>query len=56
MFQRIGLPNLVLIDAMVCQIFVKQKCDGITQARNHGLTDGRHSYSPPFCFANGGGQ
>ena len=31
MSQRKCLPNLVLIDAMVCQILLKRKCDGRTE-------------------------
>ena len=53
MSQRICLPNLVLIDATLCQILLKQKCDGRTEARKdgrkHGRTDGGYSYGPPFC-------
>ena len=36
MSQRICLPNLVLIDGTVCQILVKQKCDGRTEGRKDG--------------------
>ena len=31
MSQTICLPNLVLIDATVCQILLKEKCDGRTE-------------------------
>ena len=57
-FSWVSNKNVTFIcpkeDATVCQILLKQKCDGIrTDGRN---TDGGHSYSPPFCSANGGGQ
>ena len=40
MSQRICLPNLVLIDATVCQILLKQKCDGRTESRTESRTEG----------------
>ena len=44
MSQRICLPNLVLIDATVCQILLKQKCDGSTDGITDGITDGRTAF------------
>ena len=35
MSQRICLPNLVLIDATLCQILLKQKCDGRKDGWKH---------------------
>ena len=40
MSQRKCLPNLVLIDATVCQILLKQKCDGRKEAQMEGRTEG----------------
>ena len=37
MSQRICLPNLVLIDATLCQILLKQKCGGSTEGRAEGI-------------------
>ena len=37
MSQRKCLPNLVLIDATVCQILLKQKCDARTDGRTEGI-------------------
>ena len=31
---------MVLIDATVCQILLKQKCDGSTEGRTDGQTEG----------------
>ena len=45
MSQRKCLPNLVLIDATVCQILLKQKCDGRKDGRKDGRnTDGQRAF------------